>query len=196
MSQTSPLQTEPPPADAAIETETQDTDGPAAGAARSGPVIFQALLHPHRSLSPRGFYILMGAIAAVSFTVGGIFFAAGAWPVFGFYGLDVLLVYLFMRANYKSALVYERVRLTEDKLTVERGDYRGLQATYSFQPYWLRLTMDDPPEHHSQIVLTSHGRSLVVGSFLSPEERADFARALRRALDRARAPQTAGAMPV
>jgi uncharacterized membrane protein len=194
MSQTSPLPTEPPPADAVIDTEMPDT-GPADATFRGGPVIFQAMLHPHRSLSPRGFYILMGAIAAVSFTVGGIFFAAGAWPVFGFYGLDVLLVYLFMRANYKSALVYERVRLTEDQLTVERGDYRGLQATYRFQPYWLRITMDDPPEHHSQIVLTSHGRSLVVGSFLSPEERADFACALRRALDRARAPRTAGAMP-
>ena len=159
-------------------------------AGNDGAVLFQALLHPHRSLSPRGFYILMGVVAAVSFTVGGVFFTAGAWPIVGFYGLDVLLVYLFLRANYRSALVYERIRLTEEQLTIERGDHRGLQATYRFQPYWLKVTMDDPPEHHSQLVLTSHGRSLVVGAFLSPDERADFARALTRALGRARLGQT------
>ena len=168
----------PFPANAGKSSPARGGDG--------GAVLFQALLHPHRSLSPRGFYILMGAVAAVSFTVGGFFFAAGAWPVVGFYGLDMLVVYLFLRANYRSALVYERVRLTEEQLTVERGDHRGLTATYRFQPYWLQVTMDDPPEHHSQLVLSSHGRSLVVGAFLPPEERADFARALNRALGRAR----------
>jgi uncharacterized membrane protein len=195
MSQTSPLPADPTPARDA-DASDDAAGGAAAEAGRAGPVIFQALLHPHRSLSPRGFYILMGAVAAISFTVGGLFFAAGAWPILGFYGLDVLLVYLFLRANYKSGMVYERVRLTEDQLTVERGDYRGAQATFRFQPYWLRITMDDPPEHHSQVVLTSHGKSLVIGAFLSPEERADFARALNRALDRARTPRPAGARTV
>ena len=182
--------TEPSPAAAPADTPQtarQTDDG--------APVLFQALLHPHRSLSPRGFYVLMGMVAAVSVSVGGAFFAIGAWPILGFYGLDVLVIYLFMRANYRSALVYERIKLTEDQLTIERGDHRGLRATYRFQPYWLRVSMDDPPQHHSQLVLTSHGRSVVLGAFLAPEERADFARALTRALRGVRPDPTLQALP-
>lgn len=145
-------------------------------------ILFDAVLHPHRSLSPRGFAMLMGAVTAVSLTVGGWFLAQGAWPVFGFFGLDVLLLYAAFRLSYRAGRMHERVRLTDGELEVQRVDHRGGRRCWRFQPYWLRVAIDDPPEHDSQVVLSSHGRSVVVGSFLTPEERLDFARALRRAL--------------
>jgi uncharacterized membrane protein len=46
--------------------------------------------------------------------------------------------------------------------------------------------MDDPPEHDSQLTLRSHGRGLVIGAFLAPEERLDLANALRDALSQLR----------
>jgi len=110
----------------------------------------------------------------------------GAWPVTGFFGLDVLLIYLAFRINYRRARMFETVSLTPDALTVERVNHRGRRQTWRFQPYWLRVSMDDPPQHDSALILSSHGRSLVIGAFLSPEERLDFARALRHALDRLR----------
>ena len=67
------------------------------------PKIFSALLTPHRSLGPTGFLILMACLGGLSFVSGIIFVSIGAWPVFGFFGLDVLLVYLAFRANYRSA---------------------------------------------------------------------------------------------
>ena len=57
-------------------------------------VYFDAVLHPHRSLGPRGFAILMGALGALSLISGIVFLSAGAWPVFGFFGLDVLIMYI------------------------------------------------------------------------------------------------------
>ncbi|WP_207485033.1 DUF2244 domain-containing protein [Arenibaculum pallidiluteum] len=158
---------------------------PAAG---EDPVLFDAVLHPNRSLSPRGFGILMACLGGVSLVLGSAFLMIGAWPVFGLLGLDVLLVWLAFRINYGRARLHERVRLTERALTVQRIDHRGHGRTWQFQPHWLRVSMDDPPEHDSQVLLSSHGRHLVVGSFLSPEERLDFARALRAALDRMRSP--------
>jgi hypothetical protein len=44
------------------------------------------------------------------------------------------------------------------------------------------VTIDDPPRHDSQLVLSSHGRALAIGAFLTAEERAEVARALRAAL--------------
>ncbi len=158
----------------------------------AAPVLFDAILHPNCSLSRRGFAILMAAVVAVSLTIGGLFLLSGAWPILGLYCADVALVYWAFRVNYRDARRYEKVRLTADRLTIERGAPARPPSVWTFQPYWLTVTMDEPPQHHSQLTLSSHGRSLTVGSFLSPDERHEFANALRDALARAREP---GALP-
>ncbi len=149
-------------------------------------VLFDAVLVPHRSLSPGGFWLLMALISGVSFVSGMYFVLKGAWPVTGYFGLDVLLIYLAFKASYRSARLHETVRLTEDSLIVERVSPSGRRARWTFQPYWLRVEMDDPPEHASRLTLTSHGRTLVIGAFLSPDERSEVANALKDALRRCR----------
>jgi uncharacterized membrane protein len=167
-----------------------DTNNPAgARAPRATAALFDAVLTPHRSLGPIGFAVLIAAVAAVNVGVGASFMLRGAWPIFAFCSLDVLLVYVMFRLNYRSARLYERVRLLPGELTVERHDVRGRMQRWSFQPYWLRVAIDDPPQHDSPLILRSHGRSLAIGSFLTPGERLDLAHALRRALQ---APATAG----
>jgi len=146
------------------------------------PVLFDAILTPHRSLGAPGFAILMTVVAAVNIGLGVSFMLQGAWPIFGFCGLDVLLFYVMFRLNYRSARIFERIRVLPDELIVDRHDARGRRESWSFQPYWLRIAIDDPPDHHSQLVLSSHGRSIAVGSFLTATERFDLAQALRRAL--------------
>jgi len=146
--------------------------------------VFDAILTPHRSLGPLGFLVLTGVVAAVNVGLGVAFMLRGAWPIFAFCGLDVLLFYVMFRLNYRSARMFERVRVWPNELVVERHDRRGGVESWRFQPFWLRIAMDDPPEHHSQLVLTSHGRSLAIGSFLTAAERLDLAQALRQALQR------------
>jgi uncharacterized membrane protein len=147
-----------------------------------GPALLDAVLQPHRSLSPSGFALLMGAVGLIGFANGIAFLTIGAWPVSGFCGLEVGLFYLLFRLNYRGTRMFERVRLTPRALTVERHDLRGRVRRWSFQPYWLRVTIDDPPESGSPLLLSSHGRSLAIGGFLPPAERLDFARTLVRAL--------------
>ena len=168
-------------------TEEQETGG----SPRGEPLLFDALLTPHRSLGPRGFMIFMAAISAVSFTGGMVFFLAGAWPIVGFLGLDVLLIYLLFRANYRHGRRHEILELTRDRLTVRKVNHYGEERSYEFQPYWLRVTLDDPVRHESQLVLESHGRRLVIGSFLAPQERGELARALEKALAETRATPSA-----
>ena len=151
-------------------------------------VHFDVVLQPHRSLSRSGFLILMLALGGVSFIAGMMFLALGAWPVLGFFGLDVLLVYIAFRLNYRSGRLTELVRLTDSALTVRRILPNGRMRDWRFEPYWVRVEMDDPPRTASQVTLSSHGRRLEIGGFLTPEERLELARALWAALARWKQP--------
>lgn len=155
----------------------------------TGPLHFDAVLHPHRSLSPFGFAILMAAIAGVSFAAGLAFWLMGAWPVMGFLGLDVLLVYVAFRASYRSAREYETLRLSDEALEVRHVDPRGRVSAWRFQPYWVRVELDD--DDVAALALASHGHRLAIGRFLSPDERRDLAAALQDALHRQRSADTA-----
>lgn len=157
------------------------SSSPASGSAET-PALFDAVLTPHRSLSPAGFAILMAAIAGIGFVGGMAFLLAGAWPVTGFGAIEIGLFYLLFRLNYRSARIRERIRLTADALEIERRLQDGSVRRWSFQPYWLKVHIADPPDTDSRLTLTSHGRSLSIGAFLSPDERLEFANALRAEL--------------
>lgn len=151
--------------------------------------LLNAVLYPQRSLGRGGFLVLMGALGGVSLVLGTMCLIVGAWPVFGFYGLDVALVWFAFRQNYRAARIYERIRVTPSELTVEQGAAGRPPRIERFQPAWARVILERLPDDSNRLMLTSHGRSLAIGSFLSPDERAAFADALAEALGRARQPQ-------
>ena len=155
---------------------------PAAVDAAAPPLLFNAVLYPHRSLSRKGFWVVMGLVSAVSFGAGIAFYLAGAWPVMGFFGLDVALIYTAFRLNYRAAKLTEIIKLDERELRIQRITPRGTSRSWTFPSFWVRVRMDDPPRHESQLVISSHGRYLSVGTFLSPPERLDVAQALDAAL--------------
>ena len=61
--------------------------------------LYRITLYPYRSLNKTGFFLLMFVLGLFSFIAGIMFMLKGAWPVFGFFGLDVLLVYIFFKIN-------------------------------------------------------------------------------------------------
>lgn len=145
-------------------------------------IYFDAVLHPNRSLSPRGFLIVMGALAAASFVSGMVFVLKGAWPVFGFFGLDVALVYGAFRANYRAGHLTETIRLTDRALEIANIAPRGRAKSWRFEPAWLRIDVDEGTLDTARLLLWSHGKGLEIAAFLSPAERRELAMALRAAL--------------
>ena len=143
---------------------------------------FSAVLTPFRSLSRRGFIMMMSAVSAICFTAGLVFAMAGAWPIFGFFVLDVLLIYSAFKLNYRSARAYETVSISGNQLTVTKVHASGRSNSWTFNPYWARVKLTTRAGRASQLLLSSHGRALVLGSFLSEDERQDFATALESAL--------------
>jgi uncharacterized membrane protein len=151
------------------------------------PTIFSAVLTPHRSLGPTGFVIFMLVLGGISFAAGMVFLLAGAWPVFGFFGLDVALVYWAFKVNYRAAGAYEEVTVTPSELTVRKVSHRGLVQQWTLNPLWVRLHKDVHEEFGvEQIFLVSRGRKLVVAGFLGPKEKESFAHALSAALGEAK----------
>ena len=152
-----------------------------------GAVFFERVLLPHRSLPPRGFHLVMLLLGLVSLAMGIGFLAIGAWPICGFFGLDVAALYLAFRLSYRSARRREVLRLAGDDFTVERVSIYGERALWRFQPFWLRIILEERADESNRLLLASHGRRLVIGEFLGPPMRRELADSLRAALARWRA---------
>jgi uncharacterized membrane protein len=151
------------------------------------PEIFSAVITPHRSLTPRGFLVLMLCLGALSFVSGVIFVSIGAWPVFGFFGLDVLLVYVAFRASFRAARAYEEVKLTPSELTVRKVSHRGGVREWTLNPLWVRLERIVHEEFGiERLFLVSYGRRLAIAGALNADEKASFAQALSAALGEAK----------
>src|SRR5438045_4014516 len=125
-----------------------------------GRVFFERVLLPYRSLPPRGFRVLMLLLGLLSLMVGIGFVSIGAWPICGFFGLDVALLYLAFRLSYRSARQRETLRLAEDQFTVERVGIDGERRSWRFQPFWLRIVLEERPNGSTRLVLASHGNRL------------------------------------
>ncbi|MCW4117064.1 DUF2244 domain-containing protein [Aurantimonas sp. MSK8Z-1] len=161
-------------------------DEPSALNASDEP-LFRALLVPYRSLGRRGFSILMLGFGAVSLISGIAFLMRGAWPVFGFFGLDVLLVWLAFRASYRSARAREEVAVSRTDLSIRKISARGVVREAHYNPFWTRFLVRRHDEYGiTHMAVRGEGRSTEIGAFLNPEDRESFAGEFNRALHTAK----------
>ncbi|MBN9242228.1 MAG: DUF2244 domain-containing protein [Mesorhizobium sp.] len=149
---------------------------------------FHAFLTPHRSLGRTGFMILMGTLLFGWTVTGVVMISRGAWPIFGFFGLDVLGLYLAFRVNYRAARAHEEVIVSRTALDILKVAPSGKAESHHFNPFWARFSI----ARHSEIGITrmaveAQGEAVPIGTFLNPDDRESFATAFTRALARAKA---------
>lgn len=163
------------------EIERQDCEG------HAEQQIFSALLTPHRSLNRTGFLAVMLFLSVVSFVTGIVFLMKGAWPVLGFFGLDVLVVWWAFKANFRTARAREEITVTTSELRVRRVSHRGQVAEWTFNPLWVRLDMEvDEDFGIEHLYLISRGHQIQIARFLGPEEKSSFHKGLVEALNAAK----------
>jgi uncharacterized membrane protein len=150
--------------------------------------IFRALLTPYRSLGRQGFIILMSILGFVWLATGLFFMSIGAWPVFGFFGLDFVAVYIAFRLNYRAARMCEEVTVSRASLDIRKVAPSGREEAHRFNPFWTRFRI----ARHEELgivgmAVESAGHQVPIGSFLNPADRESFASAFGRALATAKA---------
>jgi uncharacterized membrane protein len=160
------------------------------------PELFSALLTPHRSLNRTGFVVVMAFVTFVSFAAGLAFLLMGAWPVFGVFGLDVLAIYWAFRVNFRRAKASEEILVTPSELRLRRISHRGHVVEFVLNPLWVQLDQISHAEYGiEKLYLVSKGRRVSIASFLGPDEKASFAKALTAALQAARRGPTYNPVP-
>jgi len=144
--------------------------------------LYEISLYPYRSLNKTGFFILMFSLGLISFVAGIIFMIKGAWPVFGFFGLDVLLVYIFFKINFRSGKKKEILILTKNQLIIEFYNSKKISKTYYLDAHWLQIRLSKLKNEMSKLKISSKNKSIIIGSFLRYQEKIDVVKSLKKAL--------------
>ena len=149
--------------------------------------LYSARLMPHRALSLGGIRGVVALMAGLALIPGIIFLAMGAWPVVGFLGLEVVLLYWALNHSLKDGNAFEDVMLFRDSLTIRQVSAAGIETLENFNPFYVRFSIiRDREDRVIALQLITRGRSLEIGRFLPPDDKARFARAFSAALYRAK----------
>lgn len=149
-------------------------------------IYFDALLTPNRSLSERGFAVVMSIVGVVSFLTGMAFLSMGAVPVIGFFGLDALAIWLAFRWSFRKQREETRIRITSSTLDMMHRKANGTEKRVSVPAGFARVEFDEPLQPDSWLRV-EHGRTgWVIGRFLTVPERKSLADAMKTALHKAR----------
>jgi len=164
---------------------TSDSVSPPAAPAET--LLFSATLYPHRSLGPAGTVVVIGLVGLIALVTAMPFVMMGAWPVGGFFGLDVFLLWLCFRLNNRAARRYEQVMLSRLELIVRKVSAGGEASERRFNPFFVRLRADKDPDFGlTRLAIVQRREEVEIGAFLAPFERADFAQVFGGALAKAR----------
>lgn len=170
-------------------------DGSAAAEPPFDAPLFDALLTPNASGTRHGRLILAAVLTAYAAIVLVVWLALRFWPA----ALHALLVGGFIvwsvYGDARRRRERERIRVWPGTTRIERTDRAGRTTVSEWQTAWLRVAIDRDPHGHPRLRVGSHGRFAVIGGFLTEDERADLANALRAALATAPLAAIAGTSP-
>ena len=141
-------------------------------------IYFDEGLHPYLGLDRAGFIWVISFAVAFGFIISVEFTLVGAWLVFGFCGVEIFLLYTAVRLNYRSGQCAERLVLFDNGLQVRWFSPKGEVGRWNFEPGWLQVHIEERRPNGGAVSLSSHGLSLPIGKFLTPDERSEIADAL------------------
>lgn len=159
------------------------------GMESAGALLFEAVIVPHRSLTPRGLRLLLAAIAGACALNALRFWLIGAWPVAVFTVVEIGLAVTLLRLNAHRARGSELVLLTERVLRIVRTDPKGRQEERRLPSAWLNVVLEEAPGRIPRLLLSVRQQREEIGKVLGETPKRELAQALRRALHQARNPQ-------
>src|SRR5947208_58778 len=108
-------------------------------------MLFEAVIIPHRSLSPNGLRIVIAVICLLSGLTVLRFWFIGAWPVAGFSVLEIGIAIFLLRLNASRARASELVLLSTETLRIVRTGRTGRREERVLPVGWLNVVLEEPP---------------------------------------------------
>lgn len=150
---------------------------------RVGRPLYRAVIRPHQSLSRNGFRIVMAACCLVSFVTALACWRMGFWPIAGFFGLDMLALYIALKVSFRRGRSFEEVSISPLEVSLARVSHRGERREWRFNPLWTRLAkVEDEEFGLRSLSLVSRKEEVLVARDASPPEREAVAEGVGRAL--------------
>lgn len=145
--------------------------------------VFEATLSPHRSLGRAGLFIFLALATAATLFHIVLFMNAGAWPVVGFFALDLGLLAGAFWLNTRAARAREFVFVSSTDLAIRKVAPSGRATEFRWNPFWARFSVARHPEIGiTGMTVSGEGRATEVGAFLNPGDKESFANAFTGAL--------------
>lgn len=149
--------------------------------------LFAAQLTPHRAMSPKTVRWVIAFTAVLASIPGILFYALGAWPVVGFMGLDVALLWWAMTKNLKEGEAFEEITLWPDELHIRQVSATGEEQIKAFNPFWVKFStrLDHANEIVTGLHISHRGEKMEIGAFLNPDDKKSFSQVFGNALAKA-----------
>ncbi len=141
-------------------------------------------VYPKQSLTYKGLLFLMLFITIPASYIGISFYIIGAWPVLGFMGLEIIFIYIAFKVLFNRNGSYEHILLDKTKLKIFYKSKKEVIKEVEIEPTWLKVKIEDIYKNKNVLTLSSHGKKIVLGSFLIPEERQKLAKEIRYGLNK------------
>jgi uncharacterized membrane protein len=152
----------------------------------SGSLYMDAVITPHRSLSDRGFMVLISIITVANCASAAVFLKMGATLVPVFLGIDVLAVLVALLVSIRRARNRERVQVSASEVRVVHETPAASTLVWESPTAFTRLFVERDEDQVTALRLALSGREIPVAAALSPRERTEFAKALDRAIWKAK----------
>ena len=136
-------------------------------------------VYPNNSLSPKGFVLLMIFITIPCIFIGVMFLYMGAWPVLGFMGLEIALIFIFFKILFHKNSFYEHIILDKNKFNISYNHNKKTINTIVLEPTWLQVKINHT---NKSLAITTHGKTIELGKCLALEEKIKLAEAIRKGL--------------
>lgn len=164
-----------------------DVDFPLSSSSMTWPLYMDAEIKPNRSLSQRGFIILISVITVANVASATVFVRMGAPYVVPFMGIDLAAVVVAFLVSFKAGRVIERVQVSPAAIRITYETEKVARVVWESPTAFTRVTTErDEEDRVMGLRLALSGRETAVAAALSPGERGEFAKALQEAIRQAR----------
>ena len=140
--------------------------------------IRRIIIRPNRSMTWEQTKLVYFCIASYSLAIAGAFAAMGFWPVLPFAGGEIAVLGIAFYVNALAGTSVQVVTVGAEVVKVEK-ERPGPRCEWRFQRAWAQVDIDGPAGNRSsRLVVRSHGNEVVLGEFLTENERKRLAATL------------------